>query len=248
MNRSAFVVIVLGLSAAACGGSTPTTPSNTTPAPSSDFFAGTLSAMGSVPNTFVVSTAGAVEVTLLALTTGAGNVSSVPIALAVGTFTGTVCTPTTTLNATPALKAQLTTTLAVGTFCVNVADPGGVTEDLSFALRVTQHPASSTPTNSTETFSSNLPPGGSASRTFTVNSAGTVTATLTSFGASVDVGFAVGIANVSSHLCTVTAVVTGQTGTVISQPADPSTYCVKLFDIGNLTSNTTSFVITIVHP
>ena len=248
MKRCVFLAIVMAVSAAACGGNTPTTPSNTTPTPTSDFFAGTLSAMGSVPNTFVVSTAGAVEVTLLTLTTGAGSVSNVPIALAVGTFTGAVCTPTTTVSATAALKAQLTTSLAAGTFCVNVADPGGVTADLSFTLRVTQHPASSTPTNSTETFSSNLTPGGSASRTFTVNSAGTVTATLTSLGASVDVGFAVGVANVTSNLCTVTSVVTGQTGAAISLPADPSTYCVKVFDLGNLASNTTSFVITIVHP
>ena len=136
MKRCVFLLIVLGLSAAACGGSTPTTPSNTTPAPSADFFGGTLSTMGSVPNTFIVSTSGTVEVTLLTLTTGAGNASGVPIALGLGTLSDTTCLPTTTVSATAALKAQLTTTLAAGTFCVNVADPGGVTEDLSFTLRV----------------------------------------------------------------------------------------------------------------
>jgi len=248
MKRRVCLVILFGVFAAACGGNTPTTPSTTTPTTTVGFFGGTLSAMGSVPNTFVVSTAGAVEVTLLTLTTAAGDVASGPVALAVGTFTGSTCTPTTTVNATPALKAQLATSLATGTFCVNVADVGNVTDDLSFTLRVTQLPISSAATESTETFSSNLASGGSASRTFTVNSAGTVTATLSSLSGSAEAGFAIGVANVSSSLCTVTSVVRGSTGTVISLPADPSTYCVKIFDVGNPSGVSTTFIITIVHP
>jgi hypothetical protein len=249
MKRTAFLSLVLALSAAGCGeSSTPTTPSADIPTTTTGFFGGTLSTMGSVPNTFVVSTAGPVEVTLLTLTTPAGNVQNLPIALAVGTLTDTVCTPTTTVNVTAALKAQLRTNLAAGTFCVNVADIGNVTDDLSFTLRVVSLPLIATPTSTTETFSSNLTPGGSASRTFTVTTSGTVTATLQSFGASVDVGFAIGVANVTTSLCTATTVVTGQSGTSISLPADPSTYCVKIFDPGKLAAATTSFTISIVHP
>jgi hypothetical protein len=247
IKRSAIFVFVLGSLAAGCGGSTPTTPS-TTPQTTVGFFGGTLSSMGSVPNTVIVGTAGPVEVTLLTLTTASGAVADMPVALSVGTLSGTTCTPTTIVNTTAALKAQLVTTLAAGTFCVNVADLGTVTDDLSFSLRVVQLPSSGTPTSTTDTFSSNVTPRGSASRTFTVTAGGTVTATLQSLGAPVDVGFAIGMANVATDLCTATTMVTGSTGTAISLPADPSVYCVKIFDIGNLTSPTTSFTITIVHP
>ena len=136
----------------------------------------------------------------------------------------------------------------MGTFCVNVADPGTVTDDLSFTLRVVLLPVAAAATSTTETFSSNLTPKGSAARTFTVAASGTVTATLQSLGAAADVSLALGVANVSTQLCTPTAVVTGQSGTQISLPADPSTYCVKIFDRGNLTASTTSFTINIIHP
>ena len=250
MKRSACfsLVIALGLFAAGCGGSTPTTPSATTATTQTSFFVGTLSAMGSVPNTIIVGTAGPVEVTLLTLNTGAGAVATLPVALAVGTLNGTTCTPTMTVNVTAALKAQLATTLAAGTFCVNVADIGNVTDDLSFALRIVQLPASAAATSTTDTFASNITPRGSASRIFTVSASGTVVATLQGLGASADVGFAVGVANVTTDLCTATVSVTGQTGTAISVPADPGTYCVKIFDVGNLAANTTNFTITIVHP
>ena len=186
--------------------------------------------MGSVPNTFIVGTAGAVEITLMTLTNSTGAVFTQPVALSVGTLNGTACTSTTTVNATSALKAQLATTLAIGTFCVNVADLGTVTEDLLFSLRVVQLPSAGVPTSTTDTFSSNITPLGSASRTFTVAASGTVTVTLQSLGAAVDVGLSLGVANVTSDLCTATTTVMGQSGTVISMPADPSTYCVKIFD------------------
>ena len=241
--------MMLGWAAAGCGSSTTTSPSSTTPTTSVGFFGGTLSASGSVPNSFIIATAGAVEVTLLTLNTANGDVASVPVALAVGTFTDTTCTPTTTVSATPALKAQLTTTLTAATYCVNVADPGTVTDDLSFTLRVVALPTSTAGTSTTETFSSNVAPGGSSSRTFIVAAGGTVSATLQSLGAPVDVSLAIGVANVSTQLCTATAVVTGQGGTQLSLPADPSTYCVKIFDrAGKLTAPTTSFTISIVHP
>jgi hypothetical protein len=143
-------------------------------------------------------------------------------------LSGTDCTPTTTVNATDALKAQLVTTMTAGTFCVNVADIGTVTDDLSFSLRVVQLPSPGTPTPITDTFASNVTPLGSASRTFTVTAGGTVTATIQSLGAAVDVGFAVGVANVTTDLCTATTMVTGSSGAVISLPADPSVYCVKI--------------------
>jgi len=249
MKRLAIFVIFLSSLAAGCGDDGPTTPSTpTTPQTTVGFFGGTLTSMGSVSNTFVVGTAGPVEVTLLTLTTATGAVAGVPAALSVGTLSGTDCTPTTTVSATAALKAQLVTALAVGTFCVNVADTGNVTEDLSFSLRVVQLPSAGTPTSTTDVFSSNVTPKGTASRTFTVMAGGTVTATLQSLGAPVDVGFAVGMAGVSADLCTATVMATGPAGTALSLPADPGIYCVKIFDVGNLTASTTSFTISIIHP
>jgi hypothetical protein len=70
-------------------------------------------------------------------TTGAPT--SHPLALGIGVPAGTDCAPTTTLVTTPALVAQLTASLAAGTYCVRVSDPGGLPTTVTFAVRFT-HP------------------------------------------------------------------------------------------------------------
>ena len=166
MKRFAiFVIFLFGSFAAGCGDDRPTTPSTTTPTDHRRF----------LRRNAVVDGLGAEHVHRRNGRPRRSHppdahhrhraVAGVPVALSVGTLSGTACTPTTTVNATAALKAQLATALAAGTFCVNVADLGTVTEDLSFSLRVVQLPSSGTPTSTTDTFSSNVTPRGSASRT-----------------------------------------------------------------------------------
>lgn len=107
-----------------------------------------------------------------------------------------------------------------------------------------------TPTTSpvTETYSTQLFVGGSASRSFTAAKAGTATVTLTNIGSASKLGFGVGVLDGLGSGCLFTrsseaAVV----GTSFSLAVDPGTYCVRVYDVGNLLSNS-SFSITIVRP
>jgi len=251
MKHASFFgfLTILGLCAAACsGGTNPASPTSIVPSSSRDFYGGTLTTMGAVPNTIILPTLGKVEATLLTLTTVTNTLQTFPVALSIGTLDGVNCVATTTVNAVPALKAQLSTTLPAGTYCVNLADIGNVTEDVTFVLRVVQNPTTSATGNVTESFSSNIALGGAASRSFTMYVGGTVTTTLQSLGSSANVGLGIGVAGVSSDLCTLTMMVTGPAGTQISIPADPSTYCVKVIDLGNLVTGTTPFTVSIFHP
>ena len=108
-----------------------------------------------------------------------------------------------------------------------------------------------TPTTSpvTETFASQLVVGGSSSRSFTAVKAGTATVTLVSAGppSTVKVGFGIGVPDVLGSGCLFTRSAETAAGTSFSLPVDAGTYCVRVYDIGQLTSSIT-FSITIVRP
>ena len=107
-----------------------------------------------------------------------------------------------------------------------------------------------TPTTSpvTETFSSQLVVGGSSSRSFTAAKAGTATVTLANAGAATKVGFGIGVPDVLGSGCLFTrSSETAVAGTSFSLPVDAGTYCVRVYDIGALTSSVV-FTITIVRP
>ena len=103
----------------------------------------------------------------------------------------------------------------------------------------------------TETFESRLGIQGAATRSFTVQDAGTISVTLTSIGppATVEVGVGVGIPNGSGAGCNMArSVVTGASGSPqLSVAADGGAYCVRIFDVGNLTGDV-SFSLTVLHP
>jgi hypothetical protein len=103
----------------------------------------------------------------------------------------------------------------------------------------------------TETFASQLGVRGAAARSFTVNEPGTIDVTLTSIGppASVEVGLGVGIPNSTGNGCNLTrSVVTTASGSPqITVAADSGAYCVRVFDVGNLTGDV-SFSISVLHP
>jgi hypothetical protein len=110
-------------------------------------------------------------------------------------------------------------------------------------------PTSPTTSPVTETFSTQLFVGGSASRSFTAAKTGTATVTLVSAGTSTTkVGFGIGVPDVSGSGCLFTRSNEAATaGTSFSLPVDAGTYCVRVFDTGTLTSNIT-FSITIIRP
>ena len=103
----------------------------------------------------------------------------------------------------------------------------------------------------TELFSAQFVPGGSASRSFTAASSGTVSLTLSALGPPADlvVGFGIGIPQASGSGCYMTeSVQTGAaTAPQITVPVDAGTYCVRLYDLGTMKSPT-AFTVTIVRP
>jgi hypothetical protein len=109
---------------------------------------------------------------------------------------------------------------------------------------------STTTSPTTETFSSTLAIRGASSRSFVVSTAGTVKVTLTSVGPpSLPIGLGLGIPG-GGVPCTLSTALTTQAGgsPQISQPVDPGTYCVTVYDVGNLTTADLLFSLTIEHP
>jgi hypothetical protein len=135
----------------------------------------------------------------------------------------------------------------------------GCSSSILLALAVTASacglPAGSTTptttsTGTTETFSGSLLPQGSDVYTFTVSQAGTVSITLASLSPSATVAVGLGLGTPSGTTsCTLSSSnPTAMAGSApqITVTENPGSYCVEIYDVGNLTS-TSIFSITIVH-
>ena len=109
-------------------------------------------------------------------------------------------------------------------------------------------PTSPTTSPVTETFSTQLFVGGSASRSFNAAKAGTATVTLTNIGTASKLGFGIGVPDSLGSGCLFTrSSEAAVAGTSFSLAVDAGTYCVRVYDVGSLLSNS-SFSITIVRP
>lgn len=103
----------------------------------------------------------------------------------------------------------------------------------------------STPTS--ENWSSVVAPGGQSSRSFTVNSSGTIAVTLTAADATLGLG--VGLPRTSGGGCRLGVSVNASAGSSpqISTPADAGQYCVQVYDLGTL-RDPVGFSLKIDHP
>ena len=103
----------------------------------------------------------------------------------------------------------------------------------------------STPTS--ESWSSVVAPGGQSSRSFTVNSSGTIAVTLTAADATLGIG--VGLPRTSGGGCRLGVSVNASAGSSpqISTPADAGQYCVQVYDLGTL-RDPVGFSLKIDHP
>jgi hypothetical protein len=245
-------ILVAAAFAAACGDS-PTAPSTPAQTPVTTSFTGTLAAGGSQVQTFALASSGTVNVTLASLTTATGDVVDTSVSLAIGTASGSGCTPTSTVSASPALKAQLSPSLSSGNYCVRISDTGGITEPLGFAIRIVSFPITATADpNVVDALVTNLPVGGFAARTFFAAKGGTINVTLSSVSPSAALGIALGI-DIGGGGCRLSKLVTADPGTEpqLSMPSDAGEYCVKVIDVGNLaalTRGTVPFTMTVAHP
>jgi hypothetical protein len=107
-----------------------------------------------------------------------------------------------------------------------------------------------TPEAPTEAFSGTLTLQGSSLFSFTVTQAGTIRVTLATLSPSPTAGVGLGIGTPSGTAgCTLTSSTpsaTAGSAAQITVTANPGTYCVKVYDTGNLTA-TASFTINITH-
>ena len=133
MKRS--LVLLLAVLAAACSGSS-NSNSTTGPSPTvvTDTFTGTVSVGGTDFHPFTIGVAGGVNVTM----TAAGPPPTIFMGLGVGTPSGSTCVLLTNgSTVTPAsATAQLSGTLAAGSYCVMVYDAGNQVADVTYSVTV----------------------------------------------------------------------------------------------------------------
>ena len=98
----------------------------------------------------------------------------------------------------------------------------------------------------TENWSGVVAPGGASTRSFTLNSAGTIVVTLT---AGPTVGLGVGLPRTSGGGCRLGVSVNASPGPTpqINTQADAGQYCVQVYDLGTLT-DPVGFALKIDHP
>ncbi len=114
-------------------------------------------------------------------------------------------------------------------------------------------PASPTPATvevpDLSTFSSDVRKGGFASRSFALKTAGEIQVTLTSVTPSIVIGVGVGIPQSNGSACSLSKSVEAAAGNSpqLTTTADPGSYCVKVFDTGQI-QESASFSVTVTHP
>ena len=217
---------------------------------STEFFTGTLSVGGTQLYSIPVQQALNVKVTLASLLRPGTNVPvETPLTLLVGTSSdGANCAGTNTVTVSPSLTSHIDLNLPVAQYCVTIKDPGTLTGDVDFAVRVKL--SVGTPVEGfagTDSFSTNIYPGGVATRTFVVGQTGDVKITLNQVQPAASLAFGVGVTKDTSECRFIqTTVVPKGAGGDITIRADPGAYCVRVYDPGGLPERVTFFM-SIAH-
>jgi hypothetical protein len=106
-----------------------------------------------------------------------------------------------------------------------------------------------TPTSVTETFNGTLAVGGTTAFPFTITTPGVLTATLVSLSPQTTITVGFGIGQPSGTTCAFSAgsfTESAKVGQVLSGSIVAGSYCVSVYDIGNL-QGSNDFVITVAH-
>ncbi|HWB30012.1 MAG TPA: hypothetical protein VG736_05880 [Vicinamibacterales bacterium] len=177
---------------------------------------------------------------------------SVPLRIDISNWDGSLCTPLVSNVVEPVLQSRLQQFLKAGTYCVQVSDPGTLTQTIGAIVRISYPVPTLLPgTTSPVTFASTLAPGGVTTKTFVTSTNGTIAVSLDSFdgGAGVTPRLAIGVVGTDATACRLTTVVDAVPGTgpQIIQAADAGIYCAGVIDPGTLTTPA-SFSLTIAHP
>lgn len=114
----------------------------------------------------------------------------------------------------------------------------------------TKTPTTPTPTPLTETLTGTINQNGATTKTFDAKASGTVTATLTDLRPvdTVTVGFSIGTAIGSSCQTSLSNDAAKKGAVLTATAATAGTYCVRVYDVGNVTADTPiNFTVTVVH-
>ena len=215
-----------------------------------DFADEVLEVGGSFELTFEVPKIEFTQVTLVAIfTSDPLKPLEVPLTLKLGQPAESGCSSIVTTLTGPGFAAQQGVVLNPGVYCVEVSDPGNLTEAVSVLVRVV-HPAPIVnPRPGTVNSSSVMTVGGRASRSFDATAPGSASITLTDLQPSVEVGLGIGMQQTDGTGCRLSQVIraTARSAPHFTRQFDPGTYCVEVFDIGNFTRNTT-YSLRVQHP
>ena len=102
----------------------------------------------------------------------------------------------------------------------------------------------------TETFTGSVGALASSSHTFITGQSSQTVITINSFTPAITMGFALGapVATPTGQTCSVTVGQAAvQVGTTFQVPLDAATYCVMIFDIGNVTDSNVAYSLTVQH-
>ena len=124
-------VLLASLAVAAGCGDSATTPTPTTVV---ETFASRIQEKGSAWRSINVPTAGDVTLQLVTMTQ-----SDVQLNLGIGTISGTQCAIAASVDTvanSAEVAPQLTRNVAVGTYCVRIADIGKLTQTVDFTVRI----------------------------------------------------------------------------------------------------------------
>ena len=107
------------------------------------------------------------------------------------------------------------------------------------------------PTMVTDTYNGTLTVNGAQTHSFTTQSAGNLTATLTTLAvdSGISVGLSLGIFTPATNTCQIVVDngAAAQTTRVTGQVSSSGSYCVRIYDAGRLT-NSANYTITLEHP
>jgi len=133
------IPLALFLFSAACASGTTSSATAPTAATTTDTFSGTVAALATTGNPFVVSADGPVTITL----TSVGPLATMSLGVGVATWDGTACgtAPITKNDNARTGTTALSGTATAGNYCVTVYDSGNVPADwtVSFSVQVV-HP------------------------------------------------------------------------------------------------------------
>lgn len=225
----------------------PSTPVQT----NSQFLTASISPGGSSMTTFTLASQTVVGIALVSVVDNASGHPTAPsMVLQLGTPTGsTACSATASVTVTPNLVASIQKTLSSGTYCALVQD-NGLTEPGTVTVRINTSnvaPVNVPNPTSLDVFSSSVGPLGSATHQVPIAFNGAVTVSMIAAGTANPLGLALGVWD--GQVCRLNTVVdTTATGAAaITTTVDPGNYCLRVFDLGTLTT-AVLFTVDTTHP